>query len=112
MQLNTVLITNPSLQRASSLQRNSTTITFGASQSAKNSSNPSGTRKALVLTLATIILAVPIILCRIPVGRIRPLKSLQDKFKTLMQTKLNPKPVLDKLMGKAQTSNSGINIVR
>lgn len=112
MILTKVSLTSNNVHQAPVKKPDKQQVSFGADSVSTENPSPSTLRKGVVLTLATIVLGLPIILCKLPVGRIKSLKALQDRFKLLMKTTLNPKPVLDKLMGRAQTSNTGLNLIR
>lgn len=68
----------------------------------KNKSNVS---RAVILSSAMVLLAVPIVLSKMPVGKSIVLKNMQNSLNTFLHTtKLN----LDKLMSHTTGGNSGI----
>ena len=107
--INKVTFSQPNIQKTAAQKQVRQEISFGAKE-AESVKQPSKAKKGLILAAAAAVLALPIILCKIPTPKIQSLRLCQEKLKAFMQQTV--KPMLDKLMHRTPSANAGLNIVR
>lgn len=112
MRVNTPTITHTAQQPVAKVKAQQP-ITFTSSKEKEEVATvekKSSLKKAFILGAAAILLAVPIVLCKIPVSKIKSLQGVQDKLINFMKNTV--KPTLDKLVGRVTMGNQGLNVIR
>lgn len=88
-------------------------ITFTSSnekEDVSSANKKSSLKTAFILGAAAVLLAIPIVLCKVPVGKMKSLQGLQDKLIDIMKNVV--KPALDKLVGRVTPGNQGLSVIR